>query len=1041
LPVEGLTGSQPKFKAKETVSALWLEDSLDKGELCEIEYFHRPLVIGAAVNDTSSGSGVCGEAVVIGISNYSGRERMYIIKAAESLGMVAQEVFAKRDKKEAKKSTHLVCDEAKGQKYEHGVKWGIPIVSKDWIMACHRDKQLVSEKPFLVGESTAFDENKPMPKPLQMNDDKPVAIEEKEEDDDTVAHEDAEAERTLATADVKQKENNKPEEEAKDEPVTPVARPVAAVAKSDRVSDVGDSDDIANLDMDKLRPKPLAELNLGESTTPSRWMMASQPSPSQKTPAATGARSTTGVKRKRGEDRDSLPHFLKNIKTPETPYGGADATAKSRKYWKKVYDELDRFKWTEEQKLDYLEHRKRVEKYAREREQAAEDSAREFRDLTHFSVSQEESDRMHQATLELLSQKGVPVLGKDGLSFDDLMEEKCRKLGKTWKNAVVTTTPTSGGGRKPVLNLASSSVWEDNPKFLHDVVLYVSKKCEAARKELHSIVLENGGQIRHHYGPEVTHVVFQSHRKNDPTKEFRQARDDGKQVVAPEWVYWCRDCEEKIDESAFTHTYNPKMALSMSMSASKRTKLNATTTQIHHQEPTVSQTKTLAGNSKRVGGKEETSEEESEAARTAAVAAAAAASPEKRKTRKLRTTAELSKMNVSHEEPVSEGKSLAGNSKRRKSSEEELSVHLAKFDELIDSKAEEDEAEASKGDDEKSRKRSSIRMALTSTDVTPDRKVSNDEEAVKSRTQRACDDGGSQIRWVDPQEEEERKKLALQMAKETQAVFTTRGAADGETFDSMELPTNLTEALGEAAASKQPRRFLMSGIAAEEQAQFAEFLAQQPMVELCGSDGNFDPTATHVIAHRMSRSEKMLGSIAKGMWVLHHSYMKACLKAGQILPEAEFEWGNPDNDFVEKIGNELEQRLAKAAFRWRVNKGRGKPPVFSGIKAAVHAADPRKSAFKKLLELGGAEVLHKALPPFSNLKEATHIIAEPHKLPKVSVDYESLAIHGIAVVAPMYINEYLVADQDAKPKVEDHLVDQFKPHWERKTAAAANDKR
>ena len=67
------------------------------------------------------------------------------------------------------------------------------------------------------------------------------------------------------------------------------------------------------------------------------------------------------------------------------------------------------------------------------------------------------------------------------------------------------------------------------------------------------------------YGPEVTHVVFQSSRKNDITKEFRIARDEGKFVVAPQWVGMCHDLDERIDESAFSHTYNPKMALQMSV--------------------------------------------------------------------------------------------------------------------------------------------------------------------------------------------------------------------------------------------------------------------------------------------------------------------------------------------------------------------------------------------------------------------------------------------------------------------------------------------
>ena len=103
---------------------------------------------------------------------------------------------------------------------------------------------------------------------------------------------------------------------------------------------------------------------------------------------------------------------------------------------------------------------------------------------------------------------------------------------------------------------------------------------------------------------------------------------------------------------------------------------------------------------------------------------------------------------------------------------------------------------------------------------------------------------------------------------------------------------------------------------------------------------------------------------------------------------------------------------------------------FDGMKAAVHALDARKASFQRLLRLGGATVLEEACPPFSNLKDATHIIAEPNKMPKVSVDYESLAIQGIAVVSPLYLNEYLIADP--KPPVDNFLVEPFKPHWDKR---------
>ena len=83
------------------------------------------------------------------------------------------------------------------------------------------------------------------------------------------------------------------------------------------------------------------------------------------------------------------------------------------------------------------------------------------------------------------------------------------------------------------------------------------------------------------------------------------------------------------------------------------------------------------------------------------------------------------------------------------------------------------------------------------------------------------------------------------------------------------------------------------------------------------SDDNLcDPETTHVVAQKMSRSEKMLGSIASGKWILHPSYIEACMAAKEILSNfTDFEWGNPEKGFMQEI-NAKEQQLAKSAFRY-----------------------------------------------------------------------------------------------------------------------------
>ena len=110
----------------------FFSDCLDSGSLVPVQYFHRPI----KDSNCSAGAGV-----VIGITNYQvlkateslirnnkptywicfnwilrcfqGYERQYIVSVAESLGMISQEIFAKRDKNEAKKSTHLVTIESR----------------------------------------------------------------------------------------------------------------------------------------------------------------------------------------------------------------------------------------------------------------------------------------------------------------------------------------------------------------------------------------------------------------------------------------------------------------------------------------------------------------------------------------------------------------------------------------------------------------------------------------------------------------------------------------------------------------------------------------------------------------------------------------------------------------------------------------------------------------------------------------------------------------------------------------------------------------
>ena len=54
-------------------------------------------------------------------------------------------------------------------------------------------------------------------------------------------------------------------------------------------------------------------------------------------------------------------------------------------------------------------------------------------------------------------------------------------------------------------------------------------------------------------------------------------------------------------------------------------------------------------------------------------------------------------------------------------------------------------------------------------------------------------------------------------------------------------------------------------------------------------------------------------------------------------------------------------------------------------------------------------------------------MAELKKLPNQKLNFEALAKQRVAVVGPLYINEFLTTDPP--PKVEEFLVEEYKSAW------------
>ena len=338
VPVRGCADNP--FKAKEVVNDIWMEDCLDQGELLEIQApIHRPINLDPELKPCAG--------VVIGITNYVGKERIFVTNLAEILGMTAQEIFAKRDKGLAKQSTHLICSNAEGSKYTAALKWKVPVVNMKWLLACLKDRTWVNEAPFLIGDSKTVTEGKPMPKEEEeentlMEESSKVSTDEADEDEDIkfktpkltgkkhIEEEDEE------TPKIKKSFNLEDDDEMDIKFKTP-KNDVTMRSKMLELETPG-------MDIEKLRPKPI-DFEPSKTITPNRYA-ASQPS--QGSPMlGEGPSTSTGRSSRRrngkNESDETLPFYLSNIKTPETPYGaflGKNPSPKTKKFWKKKCDEM-----------------------------------------------------------------------------------------------------------------------------------------------------------------------------------------------------------------------------------------------------------------------------------------------------------------------------------------------------------------------------------------------------------------------------------------------------------------------------------------------------------------------------------------------------------------------------------------------------------------------------------------------------------------------------------------------------------------------------
>ncbi|VDD85210.1 unnamed protein product [Enterobius vermicularis] len=149
----------------------------------------------------------------------------------------------------------------------------------------------------------------------------------------------------------------------------------------------------------------------------------------------------------------------------------------------------------------------------------------------------------------------------------------------------------------------------------------------------------------------------------------------------------------------------------------------------------------------------------------------------------------------------------------------------------------------------------------------------------------------------------------------------------------------------------QKRIFLLSSLDEEVKRRYAIVIEKLGG----GLSVEFSDEVQYLICGNIFRNEKLLASMACGLFILRPEYIDECEKAGKWLEPEAFEWGNPA--FLEKhhFSNEKTEALAVACRRWRLKIGIAKPKkkAFFGWNVVLYCNRRRSIDIGRIISFGG----------------------------------------------------------------------------------------
>ncbi|BFY98833.1 hypothetical protein BsWGS_01873 [Bradybaena similaris] len=1026
IAIVPLMGFPVDVTVSEILTNAWLQMCMEVDELLSYDgWLSRPIELP----ETEPLAGCC-----LCVSGYAGVERECIMHLAQSLGANCQDHFSRKARKDLQANTHLVVNYPSGSKYEAAKKWQIPAVGREWISACINSGQRVPEEEYLIDvlEEKRLQTAPADPVPIRMLNSSTTSLPTPKANDVRLA-DDVFCERRDTSID--KGENHVggklilPQEVANIK-VTEDRIQCEAINKElpaeepadkqclDRVpSSSAESSDPVNKNV--IDVNPMAEIQ-HHLLTPSL---------------------SNSKNRSSGRKSACRPNQSENITAGclKTPV------------------DIRRQKWGH---LSYVE---------------SPASTSTPQGLIPGGGGETPGTFMQPNFKPKFNLAGVfdtPDAAPDLNKSTPLGETFRRQITKAVQNV---TNQNAASVERTEGDMPVSQSQQEYLAPLHGVVIAVAKKLGHNQEQYNNIVVELGGNYSWHNGPHVTHFVFQG-RPNDTNKEFRKARDEGKTIVSPYWLFICKEQNCRVDESLFPHNYNPHFSLTMTPSSKTTPSRSSRTALRNHGQPEAS-AKSVASagktpnrkipvlNLQKVAGKDSEKRSPQAAASDETTSPTDHSDARKDISHPARTSGEdcTEDENASDEEPGGRGKN--------KEIKEALSKTLRNI-----------VAEASRP--ERSVKKKAKVSRLSGQLTTSDGNTSQESLPRTGNTGRSSKEAikdaepkeiiavpelphSEKVTWGDPTEDILKARLAQQLelvqgpsqcteemlaamvlpGEESfgQAACVSRVKSGNKNFTDDRSPTPEAPSLAFPIAkpsstvlSPQPieliseessesrmsatdnktRVFLVSGLQIQERVDYSALVEQLGGKTI--EKQHFDPLCTHLIVNVPARNEKYLSCLASGKWVLHQSYFEACRKEGKFVKEEPHEWGSSFTQPLMQNMSSQACKLASAACKWRRKIAAMKKMhpscagAYDGWKVLLCLDKTKEENFQRLLEAGGAQV-SVIRPPFPDNVQGTHAFVDLTKVKVSQGDLQKLLEADIHCLKPEYIPAFLTEEPPPDP--------------------------